>query len=253
MITSTNPLSILQITDLHLLTESGQKMSGVDTERSFCEVLEYAHTQHDEFDLILVTGDLTQDPSQFGYERIYQELEKYPSRAVCLPGNHDDPALMEQYIAGERINCKKQILFDNWQLINLNSKKPKSEGGRLEAEELDLIGQAIEKHPDLNALIAIHHHPLPTQSAWLDTMVIENGGAFFSVMEQYPQIKAITCGHIHQELETTKNNILILGTPSTCFQFKPHCTNYALDDKHSGYRIFQLFPDGKIITNVYYL
>lgn len=251
--TAPTPLSILQITDLHLLTKSGMEMSGINTEQSFCQVLQYAHNQHSKFDLILVTGDLTQDPCQFAYQRIYEELEKYQSKAVCLPGNHDEPKLMEQFISGKQINCDKHVLFENWQIINLNSKKQGSEGGYLASEEIDFLTYALKEHPDLNTLIAVHHPPLPTQSAWLDTMMIENRDALFLAIDKYPQVKIITCGHIHQELEITKNNALILGTPSTCFQFKPNCADYALDDKNPGYRVFQLYPNGKFDSEVFYL
>lgn len=253
MISVVPPLSILQISDLHLLSESGLTMSGIDTERSFCQVLQHAHHQYDRFDLILVTGDLTQDPSKFGYQRIYKELEKYQCRAICLPGNHDELTLMEQFISGKQINCDKQIQFEYWQIINLNSKKQGTDGGYLASEELDFLTQTIEEHPDLNALIAVHHNPVPTQSAWLDTMIIENRDSLFLSVDKYPQAKAIIFGHIHQELETIKNDILILGTPSTCFQFKPYCNNYALDDKKPGYRVFQLYSDGKIDFGVHYL
>ena len=250
---SSTPLSILQITDLHLLTRPGLKMSGVNTEHSFCQTLQYAHDQHGKFDLILVTGDLAQDPCQFAYQRIYDELEKYQSRTVCLPGNHDEPVLMENFIAGELINCDKQILFKDWQIINLNSKKQGTEGGFLASEELNFLSQSLNKYPNLNALIAVHHHPLPTKSKWLDTMMIENREALFLVVDKYPQVKAITFGHIHQKLESKINHIQILGTPSTCFQFKPDCIDYALDDKTPGYRYFQLYPDGLINTKICYV
>jgi Icc protein len=247
------PLSILQITDLHLFLTPEQKMEGVNTERSFYQVLDDAHRQQGEFDLILVTGDLTQDASQAGYKRIYQLLKKYPSKVICLSGNHDEPALMQQIIAGERINCNKSIQFDHWQIINLNSQKQGSEGGRLAVEELELLAQLIEENATLNTLVAVHHHLIPTKSAWLDTMIIENRDEFFSTVEKYPQVKAVICGHIHQELEVTTNNILMLGTPATCFQFKPNCVKYTLDDKKPGYRILQLFPGGELKTKVYHL
>ena len=194
--TSTRPLSILQITDLHLFETPKHKMAGIDTEYTFYQVLDEAHHRHDEFDLILVTGDLAQDGSQSAYERIYQRLEAYPSRVVCLPGNHDNPILMQKIIAGERVNCDESIQFDDWQVINLNSKKQGSESGLLVTEELDLLKQLleVEENTQLNTLIAVHHHPLPTKSEWLDTMIIQNREALFLLVEKYPQVKAITLG-----------------------------------------------------------
>lgn len=246
-------LSILQITDLHLLAESGKSMGGVDTEKSFCQLIEYAFNQHQSFDLILVTGDLAQTPCQFSYQRIAQELEKYQTKAVCLPGNHDDFALMQKLIQSETVNCNKLTQLRQWQIICLNSQKKGSEGGLLDASELEFLSSTLDKYADINTLIAVHHNSLPTHSRWLDTMMIENSDELFLLLSQYPQVKAITCGHIHQKQELIKDNILILGTPSTCFQFKPNQADYELDDKTPGYRVLQLHPNGTINSEVYHL
>lgn len=247
------PLIILQISDLHILSKADQTMEGVITEQSFSQVLKYAHDKHGKADLILVTGDLVQNPALSSYQRIYKELEKYQTRTLCLPGNHDDFTLMQQAIMGKQLNCDKHVMFEHWQIICLNSKKPGSEGGYLAPRELDFLSKTLETQTDLNTLIAVHHHPLPTHSHWMDTMLIENSDEFFFLLNRFPQVKAITFGHIHQQLETLKDNKLILGTPSTCFQFKPKCDNYTLDDKAPGYRIFLLYPNAKIETSIYRL
>jgi Icc protein len=247
------PLIILQLTDLHFLAESGQTMSGVDTELSFRQVLEYAQNKQGKADLILITGDLAQDTCTSSYQRIVKELEKYQTRTVCLPGNHDDLTLMQQLIRGKQVNCNKHLKYKHWQVICLNSKKPGSKGGYLASDELEYLADTLKKQAGLNTLIAVHHHPVPTISPWMDGMIIKNSDELFSLLENYPQVKAIICGHIHQELEIQKNNILILGTPSTCFQFEPLCTEYTLDSQQPGYRTLKLFPDGSIKSNVYRL
>lgn len=246
-----NPIVILQISDLHILTKSGETMAGIDTEQSFHKVLEYAHAKHGKADLILVTGDLVQTPCPSSYQRIVQEIEKYKTKTVCLPGNHDDFTLMQQIITKDEINCQKHIVFKNWQIICLNSKKEGSEGGYLASDELDYLSNTLDKHPDLNTLIAVHHHPVPTNSLWMDTMMIENSDELFLLLQDHPQVKAITCGHIHQKLEAQKEGKLILGMPSTCFQFDPKNNDYAIDDKNPGYRTLKLFPNGLIESNIH--
>ena len=247
------PLIILQLTDLHFLAESGQTMASVDTELSFSRVLEYVQRKHNKADLILVTGDLVQDPCLSSYQRIVKELQKYKTRTVCLPGNHDDLSLMQQLISSEQVDCKKHLKYKHWQIICLNSKKTGSQGGYLASDELEYLANTLKKQPDLNTLIAVHHPPVPTNSAWMDTMMIENSDELFSLLKNHPHVKAIICGHIHQELEIKKNNTLILGAPSTCFQFKPLSTEYTLDDQQPGYRVLKLFPNGSIKSNIYRL
>lgn len=244
-------LNILQITDLHILAEAGQTMSGVDTEASFKQILDAAIERHNNFDLILVTGDLAQNPCHSSYQRINKILKKHPIPAICLAGNHDDFLLMQQIFNSEQINCSKQRLIKGWQIICLNSKKTASPGGQLAAEELGFLNHQLSKHSELPTLIAVHHHPVPTHSQWMDTMIIENNEDLFSIIQQHPQVKAICCGHIHQQLEITENNLLILAAPSSCFQFKPRCTEYTLDNLNPGYRHLSLTADGKILSKVY--
>lgn len=245
------PLVILQITDLHIFADSDENMAGVNTEQSFKHVLKQAHLQHGKVDCILVTGDLAQTPCQSSYQRIVNELANYKTRTICLPGNHDDFALMQQFINSDQINCDKQLKLNDWQIISLNSKKPDDQGGFLEAEELEFLDESLKNKASLNTLIAVHHHSVPTNSSWMDKMIIENNKQLFSILKNHPQVKGIVCGHIHQQLEITKNNILILGTPSTCFQFKPNCSEYTVDNEPAGYRIIKLFCDGNIQSKVY--
>ncbi len=243
-------LVIIQISDLHIKAEAGQHFSGYDTEQSFQNLLQHIHQQHSQIDLLLITGDLAQDPCLASYQRIYQTLKKYPYRSICLPGNHDELDLMHQVFADKTINCDRVIRFKHWQVICLNSKKTGSQGGYLAEEELRFLKQQLQKPPELNTLIAVHHHPAKTHSSWMDGMMIENNDELFTLLEDYPLVKAISCGHIHQVLQQTIAGIQVLGTPSTCFQFKPLSDHYELDNKKPGYRELRLAENGSFSTKI---
>ena len=84
-------------------------------------------------------------------------------------------------------------------------------------------------------------------------MLIENSPELFDCLRPYPQVKLMVTGHLHQAIEIQQQGIEILTTPSTCFQFKPHCKNFTLDSLNPGYRVIQLFPDGRFKTQVHRL
>lgn len=246
-------LSVLQITDMHILRHPGETLVGIDTEYYFQAVLELAFSSHAHFDLVLVTGDLAQSPCQASYQRILNRLEAYNTECVCLPGNHDDFELMQQMLNTNRVNCRKQTLLDNWQIICLNSQIVGAAGGRLANNELLLLKQYLSEYPNHHTLIAVHHHCLPTDSAWMDTMTIENHQEFLAIVKQHPQIKVITTGHIHQLMDTTIDSVRVLGTPSTCFQFTPKSEKFGMDHSAPGYRVFQLYTDGRFESAVHRL
>lgn len=247
--TEEKPLKILQITDLHILPEAGDTMLGIDTEHYFQAVVQQARTDN-HYDLVLVTGDLTQHPCPASYQRILAELEKLHTPCLCLPGNHDDLALMQQVFRGPVISCEKQVILAGWQIICLNSQIPGSPCGRLNAAELEFLESCLRQHPEHFAMIAVHHHCLPTNSEWMDTMQIENSAELLELLARYPKARAITFGHIHQDLHSKLDNLEIFAAPATCFQSKLDSREFALEQTPPGYRSFSLHPDGRITSEV---
>jgi Icc protein len=167
-----------------------------------------------------------------------------------LPGNHDDFDLMQRVLNTAIVSCRRQTLLENWQIICLNSQIIGSAGGRLAKDEILLLKQCLSEYPNHHTLIAVHHHCLPTESAWMDTMTIENHQEFLLIVEQHPQVKAITTGHIHQLMDTTVASIRVLGTPSTCFQFAPKSEKFGIDSNTPGYRVIHLYADGRIESDI---
>lgn len=253
MYTATQPISILQVSDLHILPKPGDTLLGIDTEHYFREVMKVAHERHGRFDLIVVSGDLAQEPCMASYQRIHKIFSDYQTKTVCFPGNHDDIPLMATSLNKGMISCEKQIELKNWQLICLNSQKPNDESGLLAPQELDFLKKSLQQNRKLYVMLAVHHHCIPCNSEWLDNMLIENSDQLFDCLKPYPEVKLIVTGHIHQTIETQQQGITILSTPSTCFQFKPKCKNFTLDPITPGYRLIQLSNEGQINTQVHRL
>lgn len=243
--------TLLQITDMHILRGLGDKFLGISTEYYFHAVLDMALAQHQPIDLILLTGDLCQDPCFASYQRILKRITATKIPCVCLPGNHDDFELMQQVFNSDLMSCRKQRLLANWQLISLNSQIPGSPKGMLADQELQFLEACLSARPTHHALIAVHHHCIPSESEWLDTMLLNNADTLWSVVGQYPQVKAITTGHIHQIVDAEVRGVRVLGTPSTCFQFKPLSKDFCLDSCSPGYRLITLDEQGTLSTEVF--
>ena len=241
-------LAILQITDLHILPGLDETFLGINTEHYFSAVLELALAENRHYDLILVTGDLAQEPCAASYRRIFDRLAATDTPCICLPGNHDDYALMQQIFNTTQVSCRKQRVLENWQLICLNSQIPGAPGGRLAKQELVFLEDCLINHPHHHALIAVHHHCLATNSAWMDTMMIDNSRELWAIIDSYAQVKAVTTGHIHQVMDVAHGAVRVLGSPSTCFQFKPESEDFSLDASAPGYRSITLSADGLITS-----
>jgi len=239
-------LKILQITDLHIKPHLGDTMFGIDTESIFQQTLQHAIDRHGPFDLILLTGDLAQHPSADSYRRICHYLLHYKTRCLCLPGNHDDFSLMTSYLNQDLVSCEKALQLQDWQIIALDSQKPDSPIGELAITELAFLESTLKSNSGSPTLIALHHHCIASGSPWLDTMQIQNSDDFLALIQAFPQVKAVTFGHIHQELATCLHQISIFGTPASSFQFAPNSAEFSIDNTQPGYRLFYLFEDGSL-------
>jgi Icc protein len=243
-------ISVLQITDMHIRSTPEDTLLGINTSYYFKAILDLAFAGKQQYDLILVTGDLAQDPCPASYQHILKMLEAYNIPCICLPGNHDDYHLMQQILNTSLVSCRKQMLSGAWQIICLNSQIPGAPGGRLSKPELLFLEECLTSHPEHYALIAVHHHCLASKSPWMDIMMIENSRELFEIINKNPQVKAITYGHIHQVMDTTVTSVHVFGTPSTCFQFKSESKKFSVDNTAPGYRVIQLYADGGIKSEV---
>ncbi len=246
----TECLSILQLSDTHILASPGATLLGIDTAYYFRAVLAQAFAGQQSYDLIMLTGDIAQDPVAESYQYVLKQISGYGIPCICLPGNHDDYRLMQEILDTDLVSCRKQAFLKNWQIICLNSQIIGEEGGYLAAEELLFLEECLSRHPDQHAMIAVHHHSLATESVWMDTMMISNSDEFLAVAHRHPQVKAIINGHIHQEMDRQTPTLRVLSTPSTCFQFKPKSVEFALDDTSPAYRHLQLYADGRVASTV---
>jgi 3',5'-cyclic-AMP phosphodiesterase len=93
-------------------------------------------------------------------------------------------------------------------------------------------------------------HPVEMRSRWLDTVGLANADALFGIVDRHPQVRGIAFGHVHQALDTVRNGVRILATPSTCSQFLPGSDDFAIDNQPPAYRKLLLHADGRIETDV---
>lgn len=248
MPTAAAPLRIVQITDLHLKTEPS-RLWGADVDAGLNAVLAQIRARNPAPDFVLATGDLVGDEPE-AYGRLREILESLDVPVYCLPGNHDFPAAMGQALRGGLVRWERHLVAGNWQLVLLDTSFPGTPVGHLAPGELALLDTALAAHPELHALVCLHHNPLPVDTIWLDTMTVVNGEALFAVLERYPRVRAVVWGHIHGEFAGRRSNIQLFATPATSVQFKPNTPEPLVDELPPGYRWFELYPDGTLETGV---
>jgi len=245
-------ITVVQFTDTHLFAAADGTLLGVNTFASFKQVLELAQSQRGAPEIVLLTGDLSQDETDGAYRRLQESLEHIAAPKYYLPGNHDQgPLMAEVFGQGARaIELDRSFVRGRWQVILLDSTIPGCVGGHLSQAELERLDQCLTANPDHFALVCLHHQPVPVNSRWIDQIGVDNGGDLFAVLEGHRQVRAVLWGHVHQEFSSKHKGITLLSTPSTCVQFKPDSDGFAIDDRPPGYRWLELNFDGSLKTRV---
>ncbi|QGM81518.1 3',5'-cyclic-AMP phosphodiesterase [Otariodibacter oris] len=243
---------ILQITDPHLFATPDGQLLGVPTVKSFQAVLDAIQKEAFDYEIILATGDLVQDHNREAYHRFGQMVKQLKKPLFWIEGNHDlQPQMSNALGIYAQIQPHRHILLsNNWQVVLLDSHVFGKPGGKLSKSQLAWLAETLKNNAERYTLVVLHHNILPTNSAWLDQHSLSNPEQLADVLSDFPNVKAILHGHIHQEVDKKWMDYRVLATPSTCIQFKPNCDKFTLDIKSPGWRELNLMPNGVIKTVV---
>ena len=243
----------MQISDPHLHAHKDAKMRGVNTRDALKSVLKRVSNGDRKPDAIIATGDLVQDETRGGYLRFAKMLKPMSVPVHCIPGNHDEPRLMEEVLSEAPFQYCGSADYGKWKLIMLNSHAENDDGGQLSVEQLEALNEELNACTKQHAMICLHHHPIDMGSRWLDGVGLRRSRDFLELMFEHRHVKALVWGHVHQASDHMRDGLRLLSAPSTCSQFLPNSDDFALDTRPPGYRWLDLYDDGSIDTDVVWL
>ncbi|MBT8765581.1 3',5'-cyclic-AMP phosphodiesterase [Metapseudomonas boanensis] len=240
---------LVQLSDSHLFAETDGRLLGMDTRDSLQRVVARVLEEQPRIDLVLATGDLSQDGSVESYRRFGELIEAIPAPSRWLPGNHDEVPVMRDVCAGSD-QLDSVTDFSHWRVVLLDSTIAGAVPGHFPAEQLELLEQALASAGERHVLVTFHHHPVPIGCAWMDPIGVRNAERLFNVLERYPQVRALLWGHVHQEFDEQFQGMRLLASPSTCVQFAPGSEDFRVSTEAPGYRWLRLNADGSLETGV---
>jgi Icc protein len=243
---------LVHLTDTHLFADPDGALKGVNTRQTLARVLERVRADGGAPGAFLLTGDLSQDETAASYRILSDLLAPFGLPAFALAGNHDDPAAMAAAFgpAGGRIRMDRSHALGAWRLVLADTRVPGAVGGALADGEVAALDKALAGHPETPTLLALHHPPLATGSAWMDAIGLANPEAVHALVARHPQVRCVVWGHVHQEQDETRHGVRWLSSPATSIQFLPRADAFTLDPAPPGYRWLDLAPDGTLATGV---
>ena len=237
--------SILQLTDLHIFENADKTMLPIDTKQSFRRVLDKAIEDEDQWDLIVLSGDLADLGEEQSYVWLAEQLSGLDIPSIALPGNHDDRDLMANYF-----DCSNRLDLGGWRVSLLDSCIPPSTKGELGSDQITALKDNITSNPEYPHLVFLHHPPVLLGSTWMDGMGLSNADLLWNCLAEFSSPVTLVAGHAHQNFDMYHNGVRVLVTPSTCTQFVPRTDRFALDARQAGYRRIELHDNGELSTRV---
>ncbi|MGE8067197.1 3',5'-cyclic-AMP phosphodiesterase [Pseudomonas sp. NPDC089569] len=248
-LTTDDPALLVQLSDSHLFAEAHGTLLGMKTRDSLQKVIELVLAQQPRIDLLLATGDLSQDGTLESYRQFHELTRQLDAPARWIPGNHDEPQIMAEATVQSAL-LDPVVDIGNWRVTLLDSAVPGSVPGYLQAEQLHRLERSLSEAPQRHHLVCLHHHPVPIGCAWMEPIGLRNRDALFAVLDRFPQVRAVLWGHVHQEIDQFRNNVRLIASPSTCIQFEPGSEDFKVGEQAPGYRWLRLLPDGRLETGV---
>jgi Icc protein len=68
------------------------------------------------------------------------------------------------------------------------------------------------------AILAMHHHPVPSGIAFMDTIMLSDGDDLATVLGGHPPVTRILTGHLHRPSAAMFAGALVTSAPSTHLQ-----------------------------------
>ena len=239
-------MRFVQFTDPHLFAEADGALRGTVTATSLQRVLDDIRRRAWQTEFYAVTGDLIQDDTREAYERFRDMTQGLDRPVYCLPGNHDVRPFMQEVLAGPPFHYCESRRQGAWLVAMIDSCLEQAALGRIGDAELERLATEIDATDARHVLVCLHHPPLPMQSRWLDQVGLDNAESLLDLIAGKDKVRGVLFGHVHQAFEAEYAGRRIIGTPSTCRQFKPGADLFAVDDRPPAYRQVTLHADGRI-------
>ncbi len=240
-------IRIVQLSDLHLYRDQDSLLAGVPTWTTFRAVLDFVGRQQDDFDYLILTGDLAQDEALETYKMLRETLGDWIHRCRVIPGNHDDRGKLRAVFPELLPDGEGPLTFalqcEDWRVIGLDSHIPGETSGHIDGDQLQWLRAQLASGPGYPVLLFVHHPPIPINVVWLDNLGLYDAAEFVELIETSPQIKVICAGHVHQEFAGQIGAAALYTTPSTCVQFAAR-NEKAFDTTMAGYRTILLEKGG---------
>lgn len=232
------PIKLLQVSDCHLARDPKAEYRDQNADTNLHRLEASAHRWAP--DLLVLTGDLSEDASAESYIRIRDWAARFGCPVAWIPGNHDERKVMAPIFDEAGFRSGPVIDAEGWQLALLDSAWPNDPGGELDDARLAPLAELDRGRP---AGVFVHHQPVPVGAAWIDKVGMRSAERLWDRVRELPMARFIAFGHVHQRFRQQVEGIQCLACPSTAANSLPATQRFTPGETTPMARWFVLGQD----------
>lgn len=208
---------IAQITDIHI----GFDKDNPDEHNMLRlrAVLDHLVNGPNRPDLLLLSGDLTEDGAEQDYARLAEAVAICPFPVWPMTGNHDLRAELRRAFpqtpgAGDEF-VHYTLDHGALRIVVLDTLEPGRHGGAFCEARAAWLSDTLAAEPDKPTLVALHHPPFTSGIPWMDTDAREPWVARLAeALRGHRQVKGLIAGHLHRTILSHWEDLPVVVCPS---------------------------------------
>lgn len=201
-------MKIIQITDPHLVAPGQRLVNGLDPGERLSRTLGHLRVAQADADLLVITGDLTDDGDPRAYAMLREMLEGLPMPVRLLMGNHDARAPFRTEFPDQPVDAAGfvQSLLDlpetGDRLLFLDTLSPGEPGGRYCEARMGWLRQTLAAAPERPVTVFLHHPPVDPGMRHLAQICLHDAEPLLAALQAHPAgLRYLVFGHIHIPLD----------------------------------------------------
>jgi Icc protein len=241
-------IRVLQLSDPHLAADRNADYRGQNADDNLRSLLPAARTW--DPDLVLLTGDVSEDASRASYARAAVMLGTIGAPVLALPGNHDDPDEMKRHFPLGPWQGPFAREAGAWLIVLMDSTARGRIAGSFSQEYLERFDRLLRGSRAEFVLVALHHQPVPAEAPWIDRYPLEQAQRFLDFIDRDRRVRCVVWGHIHQDCRVERKGVRLLGAPSAVANSLPKTPVFTLDLDGPAGRWLELGAGGAVGAGV---
>lgn len=236
------PTTVLQLSDVHFAGDPGRLLDGRDPAARLAAVLDAWSARHTTPDLVLLTGDNTDDGSPEGYARLAAALEPLATPVLAIPGNHDVADGVAAAFGARRV-----AEVGAWRIVGLDSSRPGQVHGTVDVPAALRLLDELDDRP---TVVAVHHPPVsPSTHEWFQ---LDGADELLAGLAARPHVRAVVSGHLHSAFTYEgPGDLTLLGCPSTLVEIGHDGDSFEIGaGGPTGARVLHLEDDGSFSSTL---